>query len=551
VPGVHHAPALLAGAEPHVHEVIGHGNHVGVVLDHEHGVALVAQLPQDGDQPLVVARVQADRRLVEHVERADQRGSERGRQVDALRFPARERGRQAVQRQVVEPHVAQEAQAPPDLVQHLLDDRGFLLGELERVEEALRLAHRERRHRSIVRCRPPHVARLAAQPGAAAVGARLVAAIAAEEHADVHLVLLPLEPLEEAADALVVGAVALDDHAALFVGEVRPWHVQADAVLLGRALQLGQVRAVVRLGPRLDGALADRLGGIGHHEIEVELDDVAEAVARGARAERIVEREEARLRILVGDVAGAALEALRELVRRGSPARRQLHRPRRAAAFLVGDLDGVGHPRTQIALDAQAVHDDAHRRAALEGVGREIVEGDRLAVNEEAPEALYAEGRPTPTPTEPQTPTPQMTQSHQPQMTQIDQPQLTQMDQRVRLGQVQVALAQLTRIVGRGVAEVHQGQVIAEQQARAFGQAKQAGGDDLGGFADHFLTALAADGLAHAREEQAHVVVDLGDVPTVDRGLRTEFFWRMAMDGQMPSMPSTSGFSIRSRNWRA
>ncbi|MEZ5287366.1 MAG: hypothetical protein R2712_21705 [Vicinamibacterales bacterium] len=40
-------------------------------------------------------------------------------------------------------------------------------------------------------------------------------------------------------------------------------------------------------------------------------------------------------------------------------------------------------------------------------------------------------------------------------------------------------------------------------------------------------------------------------VPTVDRGFRTEFFWRMAIDGQMPSMLSTSGFSIRSRNWRA
>ena len=32
-------------------------------------------------------------------------------------------------------------------------------------------------------------------------------------------------------------------------------------------------------------------------------------------------------------------------------------------------------------------------------------------------------------------------------------------------------------------------------------------------------------------------------VPTVDRGLRMVFFWRIAMAGQMPSMRSTSGFS--------
>jgi hypothetical protein len=37
----------------------------------------------------------------------------------------------------------------------------------------------------------------------------------------------------------------------------------------------------------------------------------------------------------------------------------------------------------------------------------------------------------------------------------------------------------------------------------------------------------------------------------VERGLRTLFFCRMAIDGAMPSMRSTSGFSIRSRNWRA
>ena len=37
------------------------------------------------DQPLVVARVEADRRLVEHVERVHEGRADRGRQVDALR----------------------------------------------------------------------------------------------------------------------------------------------------------------------------------------------------------------------------------------------------------------------------------------------------------------------------------------------------------------------------------------------------------------------------------------------------------------------------------
>ena len=37
----------------------------------------------------------------------------------------------------------------------------------------------------------------------------------------------------------------------------------------------------------------------------------------------------------------------------------------------------------------------------------------------------------------------------------------------------------------------------------------------------------------------------------VDRGLRTVFFCRIAIAGAMPSMRSTSGFSMRSRNCRA
>ena len=39
--------ALLAGAEPEVDDVVGDANHVRVVLDDEHGIALVAKLPED------------------------------------------------------------------------------------------------------------------------------------------------------------------------------------------------------------------------------------------------------------------------------------------------------------------------------------------------------------------------------------------------------------------------------------------------------------------------------------------------------------------------
>ena len=74
-PRIDDAATLLAGAETEIDDVIGHLDHVGVVFDDEHGVALIAELAQDVDQPLVVARMEPDRRLIEHVERADQRGA--------------------------------------------------------------------------------------------------------------------------------------------------------------------------------------------------------------------------------------------------------------------------------------------------------------------------------------------------------------------------------------------------------------------------------------------------------------------------------------------
>src|SRR5439155_12460119 len=282
------------------------------------GVALVAQLPQDRDEPQVVARVEADRRLVEDVQRADERRPERRREIDALRLAARERRRQAVEREVVEADVAQERKPPLNLLQYFVRDRLLLVGELQSAEKRLRLLHRLRRYLIDCAAGHAHVARLAPQTRAAAIGARQVAAIPAQEHADVHLVLLPLEPSEEAADPVVVRpgpcrrTVPFDDEPLLVVAQLRPRDVEPNPRSLRGALQLGELRAVVRLAPRLDGALLNRLRPIRHDEIHVELDDVAEAVTRGARAERVVERKQPRLWIFVGDGALSALKSLGE-----------------------------------------------------------------------------------------------------------------------------------------------------------------------------------------------------------------------------------------------
>ena len=79
------AAVARAGAE--VEQVVGRLDHLAVVLDEDQRVAQVAELLQRLEQPAVVARVQADRRLVEHVQHAGQAAADLAGQADALASP--------------------------------------------------------------------------------------------------------------------------------------------------------------------------------------------------------------------------------------------------------------------------------------------------------------------------------------------------------------------------------------------------------------------------------------------------------------------------------
>ena len=70
--------------------------------------------------------VQPDGRLVEHVAGAHQARAQAGGQLDALRLAAGERGREPVQREVLQPHVVEELQPLADLHQDLVGDGGLL-----------------------------------------------------------------------------------------------------------------------------------------------------------------------------------------------------------------------------------------------------------------------------------------------------------------------------------------------------------------------------------------------------------------------------------------
>ena len=92
---------------------------------------------------MVVALVQADARLVEDVEHADQTGTDLGRQTDALGLPARQRAGGAVEREVVQADVDQEAQSFVDLLEDAESDLLLAGRQLEGQQEVGRIADRQ------------------------------------------------------------------------------------------------------------------------------------------------------------------------------------------------------------------------------------------------------------------------------------------------------------------------------------------------------------------------------------------------------------------------
>ena len=308
------------------------------MLDDEQRIARLLQAFHDVDHASHVARVQADRRLVQHEQRIDERRPERSRQVDPLHFAARERARLPIERQVAETDVEQELQAAADLSQHEiaglierrgqhepLEERGATLDRQQHqlvnadacqarqgVGSPARAARREARRlgqyrRRVLLCSKSPQQRVGFQTRAAASGTGRVRSILREQHADVHLVRLGLEPREEAPHAVpelvFPAAFAFQHPLAMLRAQLTPWRIERHAALAREAHQIVLAFAIRLRLPRPHDAAAQRFRLVGHDEAEVDADDPAEAAATFAGAERRIEREQARRRLAVVDVA--------------------------------------------------------------------------------------------------------------------------------------------------------------------------------------------------------------------------------------------------------
>ena len=92
----HHHATTLACAGANVNQVVCATDGVFVVLDHHQGVAFAAKRMQGIEQHLVVARVQTNGGLIQHVTNTLQVATQLPRQTNALRFTAAQGGRTTV-----------------------------------------------------------------------------------------------------------------------------------------------------------------------------------------------------------------------------------------------------------------------------------------------------------------------------------------------------------------------------------------------------------------------------------------------------------------------
>ena len=119
---VQHLPALLARPGPDVDDPVGVTHHVQVVLDDEERVARGLQSVERRQQRRGVHRMQARRRLVQHVDDAEQVRAHLRGQPKTLQFARRQRRRAAFERQIAEPEVEQDRQARFDVLGNALRD---------------------------------------------------------------------------------------------------------------------------------------------------------------------------------------------------------------------------------------------------------------------------------------------------------------------------------------------------------------------------------------------------------------------------------------------
>ena len=128
------AASLFAGAGPEIHNPVRRAHDVFVMLHNDHRVAEVSQILERPDQPVSVSRMQANARLVEHVENAGQPGSNLPCKTNSLTLSARERIGASRNREIAESERLEALQSRHGSRDKLFADCLLVSGEFQALQ---------------------------------------------------------------------------------------------------------------------------------------------------------------------------------------------------------------------------------------------------------------------------------------------------------------------------------------------------------------------------------------------------------------------------------
>ena len=104
----HNPAAFTATAGAKVEGVVGALHHIAIVFDHHKRVAEITEFSKSPDELVCVARVQADRGLIQHIEHACQAAANLSRQANALQFTSRQAARRPGHVEILQANVHQK-----------------------------------------------------------------------------------------------------------------------------------------------------------------------------------------------------------------------------------------------------------------------------------------------------------------------------------------------------------------------------------------------------------------------------------------------------------
>ena len=166
----HHRAAVDARTRAHIDDVIRRADGILIMLYNDHGVAQIAQPSQRFEQAVIILLVQPDAGFIQHIEHARKPGTNLAGQPDTLAFAAAQRARCAIQIEIVQPHIVEEAKPFVDFLEDRLGNLRLLAGQLslKRREPAEGIDHRTPGGNADILTRDFHRTCFGFQPRAAA-----------------------------------------------------------------------------------------------------------------------------------------------------------------------------------------------------------------------------------------------------------------------------------------------------------------------------------------------------------------------------------------------